>query len=593
MGWFNDLPIGRKLWLGSGSLLLAIATMALVAFQTQQATQTTLDRLVDEDALRMRYAYNVQANVLRVTRNVRDLMLGGTAAERESLLTVRDGLMQRGSESVKVLMPLLERKEVASELEGAWRDYQRVYRERVFPLIEQGQMDAARIATRTQLLPHALKLEELADGIVTYNVERMETDKQAALVQGETALRTLFLVFALSALIGLGLAWLITRTIGRSMAQLVDGVALVAEGDLTVRLQAMSRDELGQLTEHFGRMTESLRTLVASIHTTCQEVAAATEEMSSAMGEAAQATQQVTETIAQLAEGSSQQAEVVTAGAQESRAMNRAAERVSSGALQAASATTVMASSADAGQTALATAVEKMERLHQTVTDSARTVQELGDLSDQIGQIIGMIQGIAAQTNLLALNAAIEAARAGEHGRGFAVVADEVRKLAADSAGSAQQITTMIDRVQAETRQAVDAMERGQHEADETMQLIGQASDSIVQIVDSARATHTEVTAISTAITDLAGGLERVAAGMEEISAVAEENAAATEEVSAAAEEQTASIEEVAASAQSLSVMAADLQTLVASFRTGSEAAVPARGRIRALPTASRELVRS
>ena len=194
-------------------------------------------------------------------------------------------------------------------------------------------------------------------------------------------------------------------------------------------------------------------------------------------------------------------------------------------------------------------------------------IKKLGNLSQEIGNIIGVITGIADQTNLLALNAAIEAARAGEHGQGFAVVADEVRKLAEQSKESADQIAGLINQMQEDTTEAVNVMEVGTKEVaagkvivDET----GKRFEKILLSIEQVTAQIQEVSAISE---EMSASAEEVNASIEEMANIAQYSASNTQNVASASEEQLASMEEITASATTLSKMAEDLQAIVKKFK--------------------------
>jgi methyl-accepting chemotaxis protein len=211
--------------------------------------------------------------------------------------------------------------------------------------------------------------------------------------------------------------------------------------------------------------------------------------------------------------------------------------------------------------------VEKIERLSSTVSETAKVIQNLGQMSQQIGEITETITSIADQTNLLALNAAIEAARAGEAGRGFAVVAEEVRKLAEGSAEAVRKIGGLIRSIQSETNRAVGSIEVSSKEVLEGKVQVSKIADVLKEINQAAGAAATKTDEISEAGEKLSTEVERVVKAVNEVAAIAKESASTVQEVSSSTEEQTASMEEMSASAQELARLAMDLKELVGKFK--------------------------
>lgn len=416
--------------------------------------------------------------------------------------------------------------------------------------------------------------------------------------------------------------------LGSAMDKMIDylletaGVAAaIADNDLTVSVEPRSaKDELRQ---SFVRMIESLRSTLQEVSQAAMGVGVASTQMAQAAEQAGQATQQIAVTIQQVSSGINQQAESVTRtshsveqmsraidgvakGAQEQAQaaqkasvitgqMNSAIQQVSENVLQVTDEAMRAGRAAEQGTQKVRSTLDGMQSIRQKVGVSAQKVAEMGQRSQQITAIVETIEDIASQTNLLALNAAIEAARAGEHGKGFAVVADEVRKLAERAALSTREIGELIQGIQQTVSEAVQAMEEGSREvekgvvqageAGEALQSILQSSEAVVHQAEEAAAAAEQMSASAgelvaavdavmavveenTAATEqMAAGASEVTGAIENIASVSEENSAAVEQVSASAEEMSAQVEEVAASARSLEEMVQNLKEIVRQFK--------------------------
>jgi len=462
----------------------------------------------------------------------------------------------------------------------------------------------------------------------------------------------------------LGLVTKAARQIAEAdLATLANEMAQMATGDLTRQLNIVaqpldihSNDEVGQLAQTFnlmiarlqetglafGEMAGNLRGLVGDVAESADNVASASMQLSSAAEQAGQATGQITVTVQQVAHGTQQQTEAMARTAGSVEQMKRAIDGVAKGAQEQAEAAgraaaitahmatgirqvtasaeagshgaTEAAGAARAGAQTVEATVQGMRMIKAKVDASAGKVTEMGTRSAQIGAIVETIDDIASQTNLLALNAAIEAARAGEHGKGFAVVADEVRKLAEKSAQATKEISGLIRGIQATVTEAVAAMNEGAAEVEAGVGRAAQSGTALENILRGVEALTSQVGLITTAAqaltagsSELVGAVDSVSAVIEEntaateqmsagshevtaaiesIAAVSEENSAAVEEVSASAEEMNAQVEEVQASALSLAEMAAGLQAVVARFNLGTPAGSQANARPASRPEA-------
>ncbi len=390
------------------------------------------------------------------------------------------------------------------------------------------------------------------------------SEVMAAVFQSALATGVITLLAVLIALVS---AYYVARNTVRPLEQLIFAAEQVARGDMTHRIDVHGVTEINKLTDALNTMITALGILVKKTSATAQTVTAASEELAASSGEVGKAAEEVAITIQTVAEGANKQVNLADNSAQTIKQMVEAIANTSKAAHAVAAASEQSEKAAENGSEQIGMAVVKMNQIQQDVSQATSKIHALGDKSRQIGQIVDVITGIAGQTNLLALNAAIEAARAGEQGRGFAVVADEVRKLAEQSEAAAREIATIIQAIQNETVETVSAIDKGGREVAVGVQVVESSGAAFKEIYDAVKNVREEVIRIVSLTDEQQRRSAQVEEAVHGIADAARLNAASAEQVAAASQEQNASVQEIAAASQGLAQMATELQQAVLKFR--------------------------
>lgn len=395
-------------------------------------------------------------------------------------------------------------------------------------------------------------------------VQEPMSEVMASVIHSAVVTGVITLVAVLIALIS---AYYVARSIVRPLEKLVNAADRVANGDLGHSIEIQGVAEITKLSEAFDAMIKALRRLVATTSATAETVSASSEELAASSGEVGKAAEEVAITIQSVAEGANSQVNLADQSAQVIRDMVEAISNTSKAADSVAAASEQSERAAETGSKQIDMAVTKMNEIQQDSNQAAQKVHALGEKSRQIGQIVDVITGIAGQTNLLALNAAIEAARAGEQGRGFAVVADEVRKLAEQSETAAREIAGIIQAIQAETIETVEAIDKSGREISSGVTVVATSGTAFKEIHDAIKNVREEVVRIVALTGEQQQRSGQVESAVNSIAASARLNAVSSEQVAAASQEQNASVQEITAASSALAQMAAKLQQAVMKFK--------------------------
>jgi methyl-accepting chemotaxis protein len=377
------------------------------------------------------------------------------------------------------------------------------------------------------------------DTLIDYEV-KLAKEAHSRAVNRSGLFRTIILIAIIVAVLAGGcIGLMIARSISRSVANLKNTASQLAEGDLTRRSSVSSRDELGEISVCFNQVAETLHSVVERVRASSSSVSIAAEELRANAGNIARGSGHV----------AAEAASVATAGEE----MAATSNSIATNCTMAVESARHACDTANNGAAVVQKTVDGMARIASRVQDSAKTVESLGASSDQIGAIIGTIEDIADQTNLLALNAAIEAARAGEQGRGFAVVADEVRALAERTTKATKEIGSMIQSIQSETKAAVLSMEEGVQEVERGTGDAARSGQALHEILAK--------------VSEVTGQINQIATAAEEQTATTAEISGNLQRITDVVQDTANSSQRTADAATHLSELARELQLVVDRFQ--------------------------
>ncbi|PYD89381.1 methyl-accepting chemotaxis protein [Pseudomonas syringae pv. pisi] len=533
-----NLSIGKRLALGFGAVSLMLVLISALSNASILRLNNGTREIVEHRIPAIEMSNRVEAQISIIAIAVRNMMLNDDPADRQrQVQAIEDARKVMTTTLVEIEPTLMAHAEsigILRRMETASASYL-AGADQLVKLIQAGEDAQARAYLVNELRPRLGILKEATGAELALQKQFSAAAAQdAAATYGSTIRQTWGLgLFALA--LGAGIAVWITRSITRPLGQALEVANTVAAGDLTSRIEVTTRDETGQLLQALKTMNDSLARTVGAVRAGTDTIAVAAEQVAAGSLDLSSRTEQQAGALEETASSMEELTSTVRQNADNARQANKLAESASGVAARGG------------------------EVIHQVVG----TMDEIQASSSKIGDIIGVIDGIAFQTNILALNAAVEAARAGEQGRGFAVVATEVRNLAQRSAAAAKEIKELIG-------DSSDKVANGSR-------LVAQAGATMEEIVDSVRRVTDIMAEISAASLEQTAGIEQINGAVAQMDEGTQQNAAL--------------VEETAAASNAMQEQAARLAQAVAVFRIAAGPAVEAPRPVVRAPASRRPAV--
>ena len=555
--------VKKKMWTGFGSILIILFIMCVGISYTVFSMTSKYQDIIDKDLKKIELAKDITLVQNLMAKTILEYVTMGNEASIEQL----EAEKAQGTESAKQLIELTKDEESLKLLEEL--------KTSTVILFENNDQIIKQVKANLPYSTYAKDSSKMNEAVLQILDEIVSIqEKNVANVRAEldeTVKTTLTIIIAsvvLSIIAGFFISYFITRSIVRPTALVTKGIEQIANGNLSIEpLRVNNKDELGDMANKFNEMVKDLRDVVSNVRDSSIYVASSADELSASAQESSAAAQVVSSSAENQMLANEQQVSLLTSTFYEMTNLNESVNDISVDNEQMLSATSNVKTLVTTGANVITHVAKQMEVIHDTFSETTAIIQEMAKHSNAIESVTKLITDISDQTNLLALNAAIEAARAGEAGKGFAVVADEVRKLAEQSKNSATEIASMVNLIQYETSKAVKAIssggtkvKEGITKTTESLSVFNEIEAGVEDVVNKAESVSNAVSNVKLKVVTVVEGTEKVQELVVSTSTVAQEAGAATEQ-------QLASIEEISSNAQMLAEQAETLQNKMNHFK--------------------------
>ena len=568
MGILNNLKVRSKLFLLIFIAVLVAVIIGVTAFKDTKSMSKDMENIYEEKFVPNNWIHNAVSVNLRIDSILIGMMMSKDPAEKQAL----HNEINNGVDQVLTDLAAYEAMDLSqAERDGLTEFYDAVGRltnnqDEVIRLALEGQEDAAYVlfkdvveGARTDLYTSLTNLADI----------KMEQTKELSDENVKNADKTAITIVIVS-IIGIALLLLIGVLVIRSITSPIQFLSSLLnkmrDGDFTVKSDVTGKDELGQLMTTFNETVSTLNSALNNVTTASLELEETAMELSANVNQSSSSSQHIASSIQEISAGAEQTKQKLEGNAV-------LLEQVRTGFNQIEETMDTLHDIASAsveksveGSSIVQTNVAKMQDIQSSISQSNEVILNLAERVNSVDQILATIDAISGQTNLLALNAAIEAARAGEHGKGFAVVADEVRKLAEQSLEATKSVAEILASIKDDTKQSVKIMEVVMSDTNSGLHATENTAEKFEEILASSQSVAPNIEELAKTMENLNATFQTFASNADVILSISINNANNSEEVTAATEQQTHALEDMNDSARGLSEVASKLNTITQQF---------------------------
>lgn len=560
------MTISKKLFTSFSIIILILIGVAAFSAYQLSKIDNEYSFLLDDRTYKVIEASKIQNATSLQGLYIRSYVLRKESSNLESLSTQREIVTQTLNE----IEPLFKSEQMQKEISKI-QEQQILYNgyvDKIINYVDSNQLEKANATLFDLAVPTNRTIQQSINNIVDFQNKEMTISTNQTTENVSFSKILLIAISAIGTIIAIALAIVIIRNITIPLKRLTESANVIASGDLREQdIVVNTKDEIHELAVAFNKMKANLFTLISNVSMNVSTTTSAAEQLAASTEEVTLATKDIAERMEGIAAGGEQAAitgnDCAIATDESAHGVGRIAEAAQSLQSQAFD----MQSLAKEGGQTLHTAEDQMAVIQQSSHETRTKIKQLSMQSAEIENITKVITNITEQTNLLALNAAIEAARAGEHGKGFAVVADEVRKLAEESKNSASKIVDLTSLIQKDTKEVEESVNLTVQNVDQGVMYLQNAQASFGTIVESITEMTAQIQEVSASSEEISASTEEVAASVTEMAQAANTAAEQSSLVLASVEEQTATMYEINSVANSLSEGAMAIQEEINQFK--------------------------